>query len=132
MTTKTNKPVMAELLVRHVFGEAENFERLCAQRGISVEEAISQALRDWVGPGLSVVKAEPQLMNPTLGLLPDPSDCPVGQEQHWIGVCEHDLNVLRSKQQLCFREQDRAGVTATTRTIETYIQTIASLKDRVA
>lgn len=128
---KTNKPVMAEMLVRHVFGEAESFERLCAQRGVSVEDAVGQALRSWVGPGLSVVKAEPPLMNPTIGLLPDPTDCPSGQEAHWIGVCEHDLAVLRSKQQNCFRTQDRVGIAETTRTIETYIQTLASLRERI-
>src|SRR5262245_8963494 len=132
MNTMPNKPVIAEALVRLVFGESAKFEQLCAQRGVSVEEAVGQALRDWVGPGLSVVKPEPQLMNPTIGMLPDPSDCPAGQEAHWIGVCEHDLQVLRSKQQVCFREQDGAGVEATSRTIEHYIQTLAELKERVA
>lgn len=129
--TKPNKPVMAELLVRHVFGEAEKFERLCAQRGVSVEDAVNQALRDWVGPGLSVVKPEPSPMNPVLGMLPDPSDVPVGQEAHWITVCEHDLQVLRSRQQNCFRTQDGAGVEETSRTIETYIQALAELRERI-
>ena len=130
--TVPNKPVMAEMLVRHVFGEAEKFERLCAQRGISIEDAVSQALRNWVGPGLSVVKPEPSLLNPVVGMLPDPSDVPVGQEAHWITVCEHDLQVLRSHQQTCFRKQDGKGVEETSQTIETYIQALASLKDRVA
>ncbi len=129
---RTNKPVMAEMLVRHIFGEAETFERLCAERDISLEEAVGQALRNWVGPGLSVVKPEAPLMNPTIGLLPDPNDCPTGQEEHWIGVCEHDLEVLRNKQQVCFRSQDKAGLANTTRTIESYIQTLAALKERVA
>lgn len=132
MNTKTNNPVMAEMLVRHVFGEAEKFERLCAQRGISVDEAVGQALRNWVGPGLSVVKPEPSLLNPVVGMLPDPSDVPVGQEAHWITVCEHDLQVLRSHQKSCFQTQDGRGATETSRTIESYIQTLAELRERVA
>jgi hypothetical protein len=130
--TMNNKPVLAEMLVRAVFGEAEKFERLCAQRGVSVEDAVNQALRNWVGPGLSVVKPEPALMNPVVGMLPDPSDVPVGQEAHWITVCEHDLRLLRSHQQNCFRSKDGEGAQATALTIENYIQTLASLRERVA
>lgn len=130
-SVKTNKPVMAEMLVRLVLGDTESFEQLCAQRGVSVEEAIGQALKNWAGSSLPTVKPE-SLQLPTIGLLPDPADCPSGQEEHWIGVCEHDLNVLHREQRRCFRSQDRKGIARTTRTIETYIQTLAALKERVA
>lgn len=134
MTTKTNKPVMAELLVRHVFGEAENFERIAAQRGLSVEEAVGQALRGWVGHGLAVVQnavLDPEA-DPVVLLLPDPAECPQGQEAHWLGVIEHDLNALRRAQQRCFQTKDTVGLSRTNRSIETYIQAQATLKDRVA
>lgn len=129
---KNSKPVLAEVLVRQVFGEAENFERVCAQRGVSVEDAVTQALRDWVGHGLTIVKNEQPLMNPTIGLLPDPNDCPQGQEAHWIEVCEHDLDALRQKQKSCFRAKDPTELEQTNRTIESYLQTLASLRERVA
>ncbi len=134
MTTQTNKPVMAELLVRHVFGEAENFERICAQRGLSVEDAVSQALRGWVGHGLTLVQnaeVAPE-GDPVVLLLPDPSECPQGQEKHWLEVIEHDLGALRRAQQRCFKSKDMAGVQQVSRSIETYIQAQAALKDRVA
>jgi hypothetical protein len=134
MTTVKNKPVMAEMLVRQVFGEAENFERICAQRGISVEEAVSQALRSWVGHGLTLVQnaeLEPE-SDPVVLLLPDPSECPQGQEEHWLGVIEHDLAALQKAQQRCFIRKDTKGLDRTNRSIETYIQAQAALRERVA
>jgi hypothetical protein len=95
-----------------------------------VEDAVNQALRSWAGQGVAVTPAETNL--PVLGLLPDPTDCPPGQEAHWIEVGEHDLVVLRRQQQDCFRRKDAAGLARTTQTIETYIQTLASLRERVA
>lgn len=130
---KTNKPVMAEMLVRHVFGETETFERTCAQRGLSVDEAVREALKSWIGQGLSLVEA-PHMpyLESELELTPDPGDCPTGQEEHFIRVCEHDLQVLRQRQQACYRAKDRSGVERTTRKIERYIQTVAAIRDRVA
>jgi hypothetical protein len=90
-TLKNSKPVLAEVLVRQVFGEAENFERVCAQRGVSVEQAVSQALRGWVGHGLSLVQ----------DASPDPATDPEGLQR-------------------------------TNRSIETYIQAQAALRERVA
>lgn len=132
-TLKNSKPVLAEVLVRQVFGEAENFERICAQRGLSVEEAVNQALRSWVGHGLTLVQNAPEPeTDPVVLLLPDPSDCPQGEEQHWLGVIEHDLAALRKAQQRCFAKQDAKGIARTTRSIETYIQAQAALRERVA
>jgi hypothetical protein len=135
-TARTNKPVMVELLVRRVFGDAAGFLQVCERRGITAEEAVTQALQDWIGGEVAV----PTL--PTLSLLatsseltPDPGDCPVGQEEHWIQVCEHDLDVLRKTQQQCFRSKSPETprvLDRTNRTIERYIQTLASLRDRVA
>jgi hypothetical protein len=133
MTTVKNKSVMAELLVRQVFGEAENFERICAQRGVSMEDAVNQALRGWVGHGLTLVDNAPsQEPDPVVLLLPDPSDCPQGQEAHWLSVIEHDLGALRKAQQRCFQTKDTKGLNRTNRSIETYIQAQAALRERVA
>jgi hypothetical protein len=133
-TPKNSKPVMAEMLVRHVFGEAENFERLCAQRGMSVEEAVVQALRGWIGHGLTVVQGGELVAetDPVVLLLPDPADCPQGQEAHWLGVIEHDLDALKKAQRRCFQTKDAEGLQRTNQSIETYIQAQAALRDRVA
>ena len=130
---RTNKPVMAEMLVRQVFGDAEGFERLCAQRGVSVAEAVQQALRGWLGQGLSLVETMRSPLAITgAGLNPDPGDCPSGQEAHWVEVCEHDLHLLRAEQRRCYRTKDRPGIERTTRRIEHYLQTLAELRERVA
>lgn len=132
-STRTNKPVMAEMLVRQVFGEAESFERVCAQRGVSVEAAVKLALQGWVGQGLALVSTmQLPLPGAEVGLSPDPGDCPTGQESHWVEVCEHDLQVLRAEQQRCYRTKDRPGIERTTRRIESYLQALAELRDRVA
>lgn len=131
MSSVTKKPVMAEMLVRHIFGEAETFEHLCEQRGVSVEEAVSQALRNWVGPGQQLQTTAPVAVTTSFGFVPDPADCPSGHESHWIGLCEHDLTLLRREQQRLFAAQDKKGLTELTRTIESYIQTLASLRERL-
>ena len=133
MTTENKRPLMAEMLVRHVLGESESFERVCAQRGVGVEEAVRHALRTWAGQGLRVV--EPSLMPGMVlnaGLTPDPGDCPRGQEFHWLAMCEHDLELLRKRQSACFKNHNVQELEVTTRAIENYIQTIAALKARVA
>jgi len=129
MTARTNKPVMAEMLVRQVFGDAESFERVCAQRGLSVEDAVRQALRGWVGHGVGPSESTVPFLGGSF--TPDPGDCPSGQEEHWIQVCEHDLTLLRKQQQNCFRLKDQRCLERTTHAIENYIQTLASLKERV-
>lgn len=133
-TLKDSKSVLAEVLVRQVFGEAENFERVCTQRGVSVADAVSQALRGWIGHGLSVVRdADPQPdLDPVVLLLPDPAECPQGEEAHWLEVIEHDLGALQRAQQRCFKVKDPAALERTNRSIETYIQARAALRDRVA
>ena len=133
-TLKDSKPVLVEVLVRQVFGEAENFERVCAQRGVSVAEAVNQALRGWVGHGLSIVRdADPSPdPDPVVLLLPDPAECPQGQEEHWLDVIAHDLEALRKAQQHCFKSKDAAGAQRASRSIETYIQAQAALRERVA
>jgi hypothetical protein len=132
MTTVNKKPLMAEMLVRQVFGEAENFERICAQRGLSIEDAVNQALRGWVGHGLTLVQNAPNPeTDPVVLLLPDPSDCPQGQEAHWLSVIEHDLAALQKAQQRCFQTKDTKGLERTNRSIETYIQAQAELRERI-
>ena len=133
-TLKDSKPVLVEVLVRQVFGESENFERVCAQRGVSVADAVSQALRGWIGHGLSVVRdADPQPdLDPVVLLLPDPAECPQGQESHWLEGIDHDLKALKKAQQRCFQVKDSAALERTNRSIETYIQAQAALRDRVA
>jgi hypothetical protein len=127
---KNTKPVMAEMLVRHVFGESESFERVCAQRGMNLTEAVHQALKSWVGQALLTAHSEPAL--PVIGMLPDPSDCPHGQEAHFIDLVEHDLAVLRQRQQACFRDKNQGELAKTTQAIETHIQALAALRERVA
>lgn len=129
---KNSKQVLAEVLVRQVLGESENFERICAQRGIAIEEAVSQALRGWAGHGLTLLQNDEPETDPVVLLLPDPSDCPQGQEEHWLGVIDHDLSTLRKAQQSCFKRKDTAGLDRTNRSIEAYIQAQAELKARVA
>lgn len=145
-TLKNSKPVLAEVLVRQVFGEAENFERVCAQRGVSVEQAVSQALRGWIrqerptglgvagasGSDLPVSSDSGSNPGPVALLLPDPAECPQGEERHWLEIIEHDLGALQQNQRLCFKSKDAEGLAQTNRSIETYLQARASLRDRVA
>jgi hypothetical protein len=134
-TLKNSKPVLAEVLVRQVFGEqAESFERVCAQRGVNVADALGQALRNWVGHGLTLVRPPENdgRLLPANGQLPDPADCPFGQEEHWLQMCEHDLKILRGKQQACFQTKDTSSLNSTNLTIEAYLQTMAEIRSRVA
>jgi hypothetical protein len=131
MTAPNSKSLMAEMLVRQVFTDTVRFEDACSERGVSLEEGISQALTQWLGPlqgtGASVAPAYP-----VVRALPDPADCPPGQESHFILLCEHDLRVLRVKQQRYYAAKDAAGVRQTAREIEGYLQTLDSLRARVA
>jgi len=95
MTAPNSKSLMAEMLVRQVFGEAERFEDACSERGVSLEEGIAQALTQWLGP-LQVTGAGVAPAYPVVRALPDPADCPPGQENHFILLCVHDLSVLRA------------------------------------
>jgi hypothetical protein len=130
---QTNKPVMAEMLVRAVLGSTSEFERACQQRGVSIQDAVTQALQNWVGSRLTLVGA-PSALSPdmVLSALPAPQDCPPGEEEHWLRVCEHDLGVLREQQRRCFAAQDQEGIARTTRAIESYLQVRAELRERVA
>lgn len=131
MTQVNSKPALAEVLVRQVLGDTETLELICAQRGVSLVEAVTQALRGWMGdaqPHVPVAQGAPPL---TL-LLPDPSECPQGQEREWLGVCDHDLSVLRAEQRRCFHVKDATGLSRVNQSIERYIQAVAELKERVA
>lgn len=130
-TLKNSKPAMAEVLVRQVLGESAGFERICDQRGVSLVDAVNQALRTWMNGGLSLVRSPIDGEAPAL-LLPDPNECPQGQEMMWLEVCEHDLEVLRQEQQRCIDSRDATGLNRTNRSIEAYIQAVAGLRERVA
>lgn len=132
MTQVNNKPALAEVLVRQVLGETESFEGLCAQRGVSLLEAVTQALQGWMGDSPASMRRTTQ-ESPLLTLqLPDPSDCPQGQEREWLEVCEHDLKVLHREQRRCFEFKDRDQLEKVNWSIEKYIQAMAELQARVA
>lgn len=133
MTNVNKKSVMAEMLVRQVLGESESFEQVCAQRGVSIEDAVRFALRTWAGQNLRVVQPTtiPGLLL-DVGLVPDPGDCPVGQEAHWLAMCEHDLAILQKRAKSCFQMQDTEGLNTMAIAMERYIQAIDTLKARVA
>lgn len=131
-TPKTHKTALAEVLVRHVFGDTDNFERLCTRRGISVAEGVDQALKSWMSGGLTLVPDQPHKSEPPPLMLPDPSDCPQGQEAEWLQLCDHDLSVLRREQQRCIQVMDVTGLNDVNLSIESYLQAVAGLRERVA
>lgn len=131
-TIKDNKPVMAEVLVRQVLGESESFEHICAQRGLTLVDAVSQALKSWMSSGLTLVNNRNRPSEHPALLLPDPSECPQGQEREWLSICEHDLKVLAGEQKRCIQSRDAVGLSRTNHSIEAYIQAVADLKERVA
>lgn len=133
MTNVNKKSVMAEMLVRQVLGESESFEEVCARRGVSIEDAVRFALRTWAGQNLRVVQPTtiPGLLLDA-GLIPNPEDCPVGQEAHWLQMCEHDLAVLQKRAKACFQDNDTQGLNSMSIAMERYIQAIDALKARVA
>lgn len=127
MNTPNNKPALAEVLVRQVLGDTEAFERVCAQRGVSLVDAVTEALREWSGlQNGSHVRKTPLL---TL-LLPDPSDCPQGHEKEWLSICEHDIRVLNKEQRRCYKEQDASGLIQVNQSIERYLQAMNELRER--
>lgn len=132
MTTPNKKALMAEMLVRQVFGDSAEFEMLCSERGIPLEDAVEQALCGWAKSPLPTTRREHRLLSLISKTSPDPADCPEGQEGHWIEVCQHDIDVLRREQRQCFLQKDGVALERTNRAIETYIQTLAHLKERVA
>lgn len=131
-TLKDNRPVMAEVLVRQVLGESEIFERICAQRGVSLVDAVGQALKSWMSGSLTLVNNRDRQSEPPPLLLPDPSECPQGQEREWLQICDHDMAVLVAEQARCTQRGDTVGLNRTNHSIEAYIQAIADLKERVA
>jgi hypothetical protein len=128
MTTPQNtKPALAEVLVRQVLGSTDDFERVCSQRGLSLIDAVTQALQGWMGSEHVTRPAVPPL---TL-LLPDPSDCPQGQEKEWLSVCEHDLRVLEEEQRRCYFTKNVARLSQVNQSIEKYLQARSELRDRL-
>ena len=129
MTTPQNtKPALAEVLVRQVLGSTEDFERVCSQRGVSLVAAVTQAVQDWMGVE-NTTRHVP--VPPLTLLLPDPSDCPQGQEEHWLSLCKHDLAKLREEQSRCYRTRDRIRLQRVNQSIEKYLQAQSELRDRL-
>lgn len=128
-TLHNSKPALAEVLVRQVLGDAEAFERICAQRGVSLLGAVTEALEEW--SGLRSGKIHTQRTSTITLLLPDPSDCPQGQEKEWLAICEHDLVVLNQEQRRCYKDQDAAGLIRVNQSIERYLQAMSELRERV-
>lgn len=131
-TPKTNKSAMAEVLVRHVLGESESFELACDRLCVSMAEGVEQALKNWMSGTLTLVTKPARKSEPPPLMLPDPSDCPQGQEAEWLALCDHDLNVLRREQQRCIQAKDAAGLNSANMSIEAYLQAVAGLRERVA
>lgn len=130
MTLKNHKPAFAEVLVRQVLGDTEDFERVCAQRGVNLVDAVTQAIQGWMG--VENATRQPARVPPLTLLLPDPSECPQGQEAHWLSVCEHDLKSLRQEQQRCYGTKDTVNLRRCNLSIEKYLQAMSELKERVA
>lgn len=125
-TPNNTKPALAEVLVRQVLGSTEDFERVCSQRGLTLTDAVTQALQGWMGSENATRPAVPPL---TL-LLPDPSDCPQGQEFYWLNVCEHDLRILREEQRRCYHTKDSVTLRRVNQSIEKYLQAMSELRSR--
>lgn len=130
-TLKDSRPVMAEALVRHVLGDTTNFERVCTQRGVSLTDAIAWALQAWMAGDASLPPDSTNNSGLPL-MLPDPTDCPQGQETAWLEICEHDLGLLRAEHNRCLSTGDLPGINRTARSIDAYLQAMSELQERVA
>lgn len=130
-----NSNLMADMLVRRVMGSSATFTRVCAQNGLSIEDGVRQALQSFVAENakseLPKVE-EPTLLQPAFINRPDASDCPAGEEAHWLEMCEHDLGVLRRAHGEYERRGDTLNARRVIRAIEHYLQAQSSLRERVA
>ena len=129
-----NSNLMADMLVRRVLGDSATFIRVCSQNGLSIEDGVRHALESFMQENAreELPKVEETLLHPSLINRPDASDCPAGEEAHWLEMCEHDLKVLRKAHTAYDGRGDRVNAFRVLRAIEHYIQAQSSLRERVA
>jgi hypothetical protein len=133
-TLSVNSNLMADLLIRRVMGSSAAFTRVCAQNGLSLEDGVRQALDIFMAENAQeeLPKVEETLLHPAFINRPDASDCPVGEEAHWLELCEHDLGVLHRARANYDGRGDAVNSRRVIRAIEHYIQAQCSLRERVA
>lgn len=133
-TLPANSNLMADLLVRRVLGSDVVFARVCAQNGLSIEDGVRQALEAYIQSHAreELPQVEETLLQPAFINRPDASDCPAGEEKHWLEMCEHDLGVLRRAHTAYVQRKDDLNARRVLRSIEHYIQAQHSLRERVA
>ena len=133
-TLPANSNLMADLLVRRVLGSSAAFVRVCAQNGLSIEDGVRQALESYVQEHAKeeLPRVEETLLQPAFINRPDASDCPAGQERHWLEMCDHDLKVLRRAHATYSSRGDSLNTRRVLLALEHYIQARSSLQERVA
>jgi hypothetical protein len=133
-TLPANSNLMADMLVRRVLGSSSSFARVCAQNGLSIEDGVRQALDVFMQENAQeeLPKVEETLLHPSFINRPDASDCPAGEEAHWLKMCEHDLRVLHRARAEYDRRGDVLNSRRAIRAVEHYIQAQSSLRERVA
>lgn len=133
-TLPANSNLMADTLVRRVLGSSASFTRVCAQNGLSVDDGVRQALDAFIQENArdALPKVEETLLYPSLINRPDASDCPSGEEPHWLEMCAHDLRVLHAARVEYDHRGDALNSRRVIRAIEHYIQVQGSLRERVA
>jgi hypothetical protein len=126
------KAMMAELLVRQTLGNTTSFTEACKLNNLSLEEGVRNALVDFMNKQVSArAKALPStLLCPSMITQPDVSDCPNGQEDEWIELCEHDLRVLRNAESKYSACGDMVNSRRAMVAIEGYLQTLSALRER--